>query len=63
MGLNLKDLFDSEILYHPITQYPPQEKEGDNYLYASVFEYQDDIYNNYDLIVNDKNGFVNIQNA
>lgn len=53
MELNLKDLFDSEILYHSIPGYQPQESNKSDFLYPSVYEFQADIYNNYDLIVND----------
>ena len=53
MELNLKDLFDSEILYHSIPGYQPQESNKSDFLYPSVYEFQADVYNNYVLIVND----------
>lgn len=58
MELNLKDLFDSEILYHSIPGYQPQESNKSDFLYPTVYEFQDDIYKGYELIVNDQNALL-----
>lgn len=39
MELNLKDLFDSEILYHSIPGYQAQESNKSDYLYPTVYEF------------------------
>jgi hypothetical protein len=58
MELNLKDIFDSEILYHSVPGYMAQESNKSDYLYPTVYEFQDHIYNGYDLIVNDTNSLL-----
>ncbi len=58
MELNLKDLFDSEILYHPIPGYLPQESNKSDFLYPTVYEFQDEIYKGYNLIVNEFNSLL-----
>ena len=42
MELNLKDLFQSEILYHPL-QYPTQENSKADLIYPAVYEFKKDI--------------------
>ena len=60
MELNLKDLFDSEILYHSIPGFQAQESNKSDFLYPSVYEFQADIYTTkgYRMIVNDKNSLL-----
>jgi hypothetical protein len=58
MELNLKELFESEVVYHSIPAYLPLENNKSTFLYPTVFEFQDDIYKNYGLIVNDVNSLL-----
>lgn len=58
MELNLKGLFESEILYHSIPGYSAQESNKSDFLYPTVYDFQDDIYKGYDLIVNESNSLL-----
>jgi hypothetical protein len=58
MELNLKELFDSEILYHSISGYQTQESNKSDFLFPTVYDSLDDIYKGYDLIVNDFNSLL-----
>jgi hypothetical protein len=55
MELNLKDLLESEILYQPIHCFDPLDSSKNSYLYPTLFDIEEEIIKNKELIVNDSN--------
>jgi hypothetical protein len=55
MELDLKELLESEILYQPIHSFDPLDSTKNSYLYPTLFDTQEEIIKNKELIINNAN--------